>query len=135
MINLQNLASAGKNLILAGTLAFSLTSCDSGPVYETGTVIKENLTEPKIVMINNTEFQVGPREYLLDVITKNGFYILDVKDNIYQHKTTLGLAEAIREGKEIKFKIGYKNWDETINYDFGKDHIGTISSENIEVLE
>jgi len=124
------------SIVLAGALAFSSAGCSHHPQYQEGKVIKEsgtvvNIVESSGALFGNESVKFGNPNYVLTVETDDGKYVINVREN--HRKPLAALAEAIEVGDKIRFKTNY--FDRGIDKDyFSKDRIGTVPSNEIELL-
>ncbi len=124
------------SIVLAGALAFGGTGCYH-PQYQEGKVTKENGTVVNIVessgaLFGNESVKFGNPNYVLTVETDQGKYVINVRER--RPKPLVALAEAIEEGDRIKFKTNYVTALGSSEDCFSKDRIGSVYSDEIELL-
>jgi len=123
------------SIVLAGALAFGGAGCSYHSQYQEGKVTKEggtvvNIVESSGAFFGNESVKFGNPNYVLTVETDQGKYVINVREDY--RKPLAALAEAIEVGDRIKFKINY--WDVRDKDYFSKDRIGSVWSDEIELL-
>lgn len=125
------------SIVLAGALAFGGAGCYHRPQYQEGKVTKESGTVVNIVkssgaLFGNESVKFGNPNYVLTVETDQGKYIINVSESY--SKPLAALAEAIEVGDRVRFKTNYwANHGQDRDY-FSKDRIGSVPSDDIELL-
>lgn len=115
-----------------GALALALNGCGEkekiNPVYLEGKVVKENYKSVS-----------AKPKYVLTVDTNEGVYTFEVMQPIFSTrgsiKTVSALEEAIEVGDKLKFKVGFNSTRTGYKSLFSKDKIGSVISNDIELME
>ncbi len=133
--NCMTIKKTLSRIVLAGALAFGSAGCSDHPEYQEGKVTKEggtvvNIVESSGALFGNESVKFGNPNYILTVETDQGKYVINVRENY--RKPLAALAEAIEVGDKIKFKTNY--WDVGYRDYFSKDRIGSVPSDEIELL-
>jgi len=133
--NCMTIKKTLSGIVLAGALALGGAGCSHHPQYQEGKVTKEggtvvNIVESSGALFGNESVKFGNPNYVLTVETDQGKYVINVRENY--HKPLVALAEAIEVGDRIKFKTNY--WDVGDRSYFTKDKIGSVPSDEIELL-
>jgi hypothetical protein len=118
-----------------------LIGCTAKPEYKTGKVLKEsgsvtNLVQSSGAVFGNESVKIGTN-YLLELQTKDGTYIADVKQNYevdQPEKTIEGLALAIEEGDSVRFATTKGHPHNIDNALFDKDKIGTTYTSSMTLV-
>jgi len=138
-----------RNILYSGLalLALAFGGCGYEDYIE-GTVKKEHgrtagITESSGALFGNESVKMGDPGYVLEVDTKEGRYVFEVKDidKMKRGNTVRGLAVAIKpeeeekgvKGTRIRFARSHSGGPGYAN--FGNDRVGVVYSDGIEVLD
>ena len=132
MNRLQEISEIGALvLILNGCASFQPKYLEGKVTKESGTIV--NLVESSGAFFGNESVKFGNPNYILTIETSGGKYIVDVSETY--SKPLAALAEAIEVGDKVKFKTNYEAMIGDIRSYFSSDKIGSVPSDEIEVIK